>query len=190
MGRFGQRVRNALVRLRGQALIPPGARIGSGVFIGSGARLDWSHGRHITIDDGATIVDGARILCHDASSYARIGATWVAPVRVGKRAFIGADALILPGVTVGDDAIVAAGSVVTKDVPEGVIVAGAPAREIGSTADLDAKRRAQMRSGTVFDESEFGAVGLDPERGARLDAAAANGGYFLARSDIANPGQR
>lgn len=178
------------MRMRGTAMIPPGATIGSGVFVGSGAHLDWHHGRHITVCDGATIVDGARILCHDASSYARIGATWVAPVRVGKRAFIGADSLILPGVTVGDDAIVAAGSVVTKDVPDGVVVAGSPAREIGTTADLDARRLLQMRSGTVLDESEIRAAGLDPEQDARLDAAAARGGYFLARPDVAESCRR
>ena len=51
-------------------------------------------------------------------------------VRIGVNVWIGAGALILPGVTVGDDAIVGAGSVVTRDVPQGATVAGNPARPV------------------------------------------------------------
>lgn len=50
-----------------------------------------------------------------------------APVIIGKDVWIGANATILPGVTIGDFSIVAAGSIVTKDVPSGVLVAGNPA---------------------------------------------------------------
>lgn len=50
-----------------------------------------------------------------------------APVTIGKNCWIGANSTILPGVTIGDYCIVAAGSVVTKDVPSGVLVAGNPA---------------------------------------------------------------
>lgn len=50
-----------------------------------------------------------------------------APVIIGKDCWIGANAIILPGVTIGDFCVVAAGSVVTKDVPSGVLVAGNPA---------------------------------------------------------------
>jgi len=52
-------------------------------------------------------------------------------VRIEDHAWIGARALILPGVTIGEGAVVGAGSVVTRDVPPYVIVAGAPARKIG-----------------------------------------------------------
>ena len=53
-----------------------------------------------------------------------------APVRIGKHVWIGANALILKGVSVGDGAIIAAGSVVTDDVPERSLVAGVPARVV------------------------------------------------------------
>ena len=53
-----------------------------------------------------------------------------APIHIGKSAWIGAHATILPNVTIGDNAIVGAGSVVTKDVPDNAIVAGNPARFI------------------------------------------------------------
>jgi maltose O-acetyltransferase len=52
------------------------------------------------------------------------------PVRIGANVWIGGGAVILPGITVGDDAIIGAGSVVTRDVPPGSIVAGNPARPI------------------------------------------------------------
>ena len=50
-----------------------------------------------------------------------------APVAIGNDCWIGANAIILPGVTIGDCCVVAAGSVVTKDIPSGVLVAGSPA---------------------------------------------------------------
>ena len=52
------------------------------------------------------------------------------PVRICKNAWVGAGATILPGVTVGENAVVAAAAVVTKDVPANTIVAGNPARII------------------------------------------------------------
>jgi len=51
-----------------------------------------------------------------------------APVIIGKDVWVGANSTILPGVTIGDFVVVAAGSVVTKDVPSGVLVAGVPAK--------------------------------------------------------------
>lgn len=56
------------------------------------------------------------------------------PIEIGADAFVGAQALILPGIRVGEGAAVGAGSVVTKDVPPWTIVAGNPAREIGTRA--------------------------------------------------------
>ena len=53
------------------------------------------------------------------------------PITIGKNAFIGARAMILPGVCIGDQAIVGAMSVVAKDVPDHQIVAGNPAKKIG-----------------------------------------------------------
>lgn len=106
-------IRHFLNRASGRPILPPGIVIGRGVAIGAKAELDYNYGRHITIGAEAIIVSGAQILCHDASSCKRIGATRVAPVTIGKRAFIGARAIVLPGVAIGDDAIVGAGAVVS-----------------------------------------------------------------------------
>lgn len=60
-----------------------------------------------------------------------------APVRIGKNVWIGSHATLLPGVTVGDNAIVAAGAVVTKDVASNTVVGGVPAREMKEINALD-----------------------------------------------------
>ena len=54
----------------------------------------------------------------------------MAPVEIGRNAFIGDRAIILKGVTIGADAVVGAGSVVTADIPAGVVAAGIPARVV------------------------------------------------------------
>lgn len=60
----------------------------------------------------------------------------LAGVRVCRKAKIGANSTLLPGVTIGEGALVGAGSVVTKDVPKGMVVAGNPARIMGSISEL------------------------------------------------------
>jgi acetyltransferase-like isoleucine patch superfamily enzyme len=174
-----RRMANALAHLLGRPLIPPHAVIGQGVYIGRTVVLDWRHAHLITIRDHATVVDGTRILCHDASSNRRQALTWVAPVTIGERAFVGADSLILPGVSIGADAVVAAGSVVSRDVPAGTVVAGVPAHPIGMVADLDAERQSLTRTRPVFSEAEFHHADLSPEQIEKLRAAGEAGGYFL-----------
>ncbi len=53
-----------------------------------------------------------------------------APIHIGKRVWIGSNATVLPGVTIGDGAVVAAGAVVTRDVPANTVVGGVPAKVI------------------------------------------------------------
>lgn len=155
--------------------------------IGVRAELDYNYGRHITIGDEAIIVSGAQILCHDASSCKRIGATRVAPVTIGKRAFIGARALILPGVAVGDDAVVGAGAVVSQDVPTGTIVIGNPARAVGRTRDLDAKRLDRMASCPVLDQVAYfrRSSASNSNLVGQTAGPVPRGEYYLARPDVA-----
>ena len=53
---------------------------------------------------------------------------WPKPIHIGQNVWIGAGAIILPGVTIGDNSVIAAGSVVTKDVPENSVFGGNPAK--------------------------------------------------------------
>lgn len=59
------------------------------------------------------------------------------PIRIGNRVWIGAGAVILPGVTIGDDSVIGAGSVVTKDIPAGVVAFGNPCRVQREISDRD-----------------------------------------------------
>lgn len=60
--------------------------------------------------------------------------------------FIGSNTTILPNVTVGSNVVIAAGSLVNKDVPDGKIVGGVPAKVIGDVADLAAERQKYSES--------------------------------------------
>ena len=66
-----------------------------------------------------------------------------APIVVGRNVWIGSNSTILQGVTIGDNSIIAAGSVVTKDVPANTIVAGVPARFIRSISPEEEKQQKQ-----------------------------------------------
>lgn len=66
-----------------------------------------------------------------------------APIVVGRNVWIGSNSTILQGVTIGDNSIIAAGSVVTKDVPANAIVAGVPARFIRSISQEEEKQQKQ-----------------------------------------------
>lgn len=101
-----------------------GMKIGKGVRISFKAKLDTTNPKGINIDEGTYIAFGATILTHDMSRKLH------SDVKIGKNCFIGCNSIVLPGVTIGDSVIVAAGAIVTKDVPSNVIVAGNPAKVI------------------------------------------------------------
>ena len=101
-----------------------GMTIGKDVRISLKANLDKRNPKGVIIGDGSYLAFGATILCHDMSR------NITKPVVVGKNCFIGANSMILPGVTIGDEVVVAAGAVVTKDVASNTIVAGNPSRAI------------------------------------------------------------
>lgn len=85
------------------------------------AKMDRTNPQGVHIGAYTTITFGVAILAHDMSRNLR------AHTRIGRNCFIGARSLIMPGITIGDGSIVAAGSVVVHDVPAGAIVAGNPA---------------------------------------------------------------
>lgn len=105
----------------------------------------------IEIGDRVTLSQEVLLVTHDGSSrlfrekYS--DSPWgnrFAPIRIFDNCFIGARAILLPGVTVGPDAIIAAGSVVTKPVPAGTVWAGVPARQIGTLAEAEVRYQERM----------------------------------------------
>jgi serine acetyltransferase len=95
-----------------------GVQIGTGVWIGYDVVLDTSRPRLITLEDGCVLSMRVTVLAHFRES---VG------VRIERDAFVGAGALILPNVVIGQGAVVAAGSVVTRSVPAQTLVQGNPA---------------------------------------------------------------
>jgi acetyltransferase-like isoleucine patch superfamily enzyme len=88
----------------------------------------------VHLGSDVTITDGVRFVTHDGGvavfRHEHPDLDVFAPIHVGSRVFIGVQSIIMPGVTIGDDVVIGAGSVVTKDVPSGVVAAGTPCRQV------------------------------------------------------------
>lgn len=116
-----------------------GVRIGDNCrFFGVTAATFGSEPYLVSMGDRVTVTgDGTRFITHDGGVDVlrenHPGIDLVAPIRLGSRVFVGYNAIILPGVTIGDDVVIGAGSIVTKSFPEGgVVLAGVPARPLKS----------------------------------------------------------
>jgi len=123
-----------------------GVRIGHNVFIGLDTYLDCQFPELITIEDDVTVSFRVTVVVHDdARRLDRVepgaGDGTVAPVVLRRGCYLGAGCLILPGVTVGERAVVASGAVVTHDVESETVVAGVPARPSGQIGPRPAPPR-------------------------------------------------
>mgnify|MGYP001166207378 CR=1 FL=1 len=121
-----------------------------GVEIGFNCRLyikSWGSEPYlIKIGDEVTIASGVRLLTHDGATclvknnsgqrYYKYGR-----INIGDRVFVGMNAIIMPGVTIGNNVIVGAGSIVTKDVPSNSVIGGNPAKIIISYSDYEEKTK-------------------------------------------------
>ena len=109
----------------------------------------------VTLHDNVFISHGAQFICHDGGvlPFRREYPTLdlAAPIVVKSNCFIGAGALILKGVTIGENCVVAANAVVTRDVPDGSIVGGNPARVLKSTEEyLEGAHRKSLGIGHLL----------------------------------------
>jgi len=106
--------------------------IGDGCHVGRQVLLDLAD--RIDLGDRVTISMRCVVLTHTHAGESRSASTGrireLAPVRVRDDAYVGAGAILLPGVTIGEGAVVGAGAVVTKDVRPGDLVLGVPARSV------------------------------------------------------------
>jgi len=124
-------------KIRPWVLKKVGCNVGKDVFIGDHVRIDSGHANLIYIDDHAHITGGCRLLCHQRNlkDYYKGDDAAKLPyklgeIHIGKGVMIGMETLIMPGVTIGDGAIVGAMSLVTKDIPAWTIATGRPAKVI------------------------------------------------------------
>lgn len=135
------------------------AEIGEGCYIEPPLHANWAgrfvhFGKHVYANFGLTLVDDTEITVGDHTMFGpnvtvataghpilpalrRQGLQYNAPVRIGCNCWIGAGALILPGVTIGDNTVVGAGSVVTRDLPANVVAVGNPCRVLRPIGEKD-----------------------------------------------------
>lgn len=127
--------RGSVVHMGAKFFNPKGVSIGSDTMVGDNAFLDGRAplkiGSHVDIASQVLFYNSEHDL--NAEDFHAVDA----PVEIGDYVFIGPRAIILPGVKVGKGSVVAAGAVVTKDVPDFKIVGGVPAKEIGERKNKD-----------------------------------------------------
>ena len=149
-----RKVQRLRQRLRGEvdieALIERGLQVGSNVYVAPWCLIDPVFAFLISIGDGCRLAPRVHVLAHDATSREALGYTRLAPVHIGSRVFVGADTLVLPGVTIGDDTVIGAGSLVSSDIPAGSLAVGRPARVVGNTQDLFERRKARLEAAPRF----------------------------------------
>lgn len=139
--------------------------VADNVWIGHYCHVDGSAG--VTIGEGVQMATWSGILSHGSQDAIRLcGRRYIeidasrrpgytlSPVVIGPFAFIGAGAIVLPGVTVGRGSRIDAGAIVTRNVPDFAIVRGIPARIIGDVRDVDSAH---------FDDASVRENYFDPE---------------------------
>jgi acetyltransferase-like isoleucine patch superfamily enzyme len=152
-------LRNFLVSLRRRFFTRVfGMDIHPTVQMSLSATLDMTFPKGVHIGEFTYLAFESRILTHDRTRGLYLH------TRVGRNCFIGGRSMILPGVTIGDNCVIGAGSIVTRDVPPNSIVAGNPAKVIRSEIEVG-------RYGRFIDadERERALRATDPDAGALPD---------------------
>ena len=123
-----------------------GCHVGKNVFIGHSVSLDCGNAELITIEDKVSITNGCILLCHrkDMKDYRKYDDSYsldflYAPITLKKGCQLGMGSIIMPGVTIGEGAIVGARSVVTKDIPAWTIAVGSPCKVIKELPEREKK---------------------------------------------------
>lgn len=149
-------IKEVLYRIRGEftteKLIKMGLNVGKNFKRLHGVILDPSHCWLITIGDNVTIAPRVHILAHDASTKTFLDYTKIGCVNIGDNVFIGAESVVLPGVSIGSNVIIGANSTVTQNIPNNSVAVGSPARVICSLDEYLQKEKARMASSVVYEE--------------------------------------
>jgi acetyltransferase-like isoleucine patch superfamily enzyme len=134
-----QFLRNFFYRIRGYKVHPT-------VIFERKLHMDRLYPNGIHIGENCLIASGTTILSHDHCKRVN-GQPFLTNTYIGKNCFIAVNSIILPGVKIGDEVIVGSGSVVTKDVPSNVIVAGNPAKIVREGIKMNNK--AELTNWTI-----------------------------------------
>ena len=135
--------RRIINKLRGKQniydLISRGMEVGEHFWIGDDCTFDDSFCWLIKIGNNVTFSNRVQLITHDSSLHDFIHRTKLGRIVIDDYAFVGARTMILPGVHIGEGAIIAAGSLVTKDVPAGEVWGGYPAKKMMNRKTLEQK---------------------------------------------------
>jgi maltose O-acetyltransferase len=146
--------RKLAARIRGHVdvdrLVAEGLEIGRVVYVAPTAYLDPGQPWLIEIDDESVIGPWAIVLAHDASTRLHTGHTLVGRVRIGRRVYVGHGAIVLPGSTIGDDAVIGPGAMVRGEIPAGAVAIGNPAHVVSDVATFAADHRAAIARDPVW----------------------------------------
>ncbi|QTL50590.1 acyltransferase [Priestia aryabhattai] len=115
----------------------------------------------IKIGNHVTVTNGVQFITHDGGAWVLRGldekykyTNIIGKIEVGNNVFIGMNSIILPGIKIGDNCIVAAGSIVTKSIPPNSIVGGNPAKLICKLDDYITKNKHTLIDTKQYTESE------------------------------------
>ncbi len=168
-----------------------GMIVGEDCYLAPDAEIESPWATHVKLGDRVTLARGVRFISHDACLWRSMGASRIGVIEVDDDVFIGAFSIVLPNIRIGKGAIVAAGSVVTKDVPEGLLVGGNPARVIQSVLALQEKVRTRMATAPTFGEEYRVKCGGTVEMRRQMRSAMPDGdGYILSVDALDQLGKR
>jgi maltose O-acetyltransferase len=153
---FSRKDEKILYKNKIEALIQRGLVIGKNVTIEDSVYIDEGYPYLIKIGDNCSLAAFVRLLAHDDTfykfngGYARLG-----KIEIGNNCFIGESAVILPGVTIGSNVMIAAGSLVNKDIPSNLCIAGVPARFYAKFNETLEKNMEDIKTRPIFNYSEL-----------------------------------
>ncbi len=147
-----------------------GMKVGKN-FFGQNSIYDKNYPWLINIGNNVTITHST-ILTHDESMKTKMNYTKLGVVVIGDNVFVGFNSTILPGVHIGENAIIAAGSLVTHDVDKNTVVAGVPAKQIKTVNEFfDGKYIELQQSQTLILDATNISKEMQPDIYAQLSTA-------------------
>lgn len=176
-------IKRLIYRLRAnyitEDLVKMGLKVGTNFHRMHDVILDPSHCWLIEIGNDVTMAPRVHVLAHDTSTKMHLGYTKIGRVKIGNKVFVGADTVILPNVTIGDNCVIGANSTVSKDIPAGSVVAGNPAKVITTMESFLEKNKKLMNPSNTFGNEYTLRENIDDVKKEEMNSTLLNGVGFV-----------